>query len=131
MMAAPLDFRHLDEGLGHQSRRKRKAEEWEEEQHAAKRVPVPMEEETGAVSAVVVEESFTGTRGGRDSGRKWRAAVSERTSSLKRNGTEVLKTSWDRKMKNKEQAKAFKVSAHCKQRGSAQEGCWQWSFGQW
>eukprot|EP00243_Klebsormidium_subtile_P004347 TRINITY_DN18322_c0_g1_i1.p1 TRINITY_DN18322_c0_g1~~TRINITY_DN18322_c0_g1_i1.p1 ORF type:complete len:174 (-),score=40.65 TRINITY_DN18322_c0_g1_i1:206-727(-) len=107
-MAAPLDFRHLDEGVGHQKRRKRKAEEWEEEQQAAKRVPVPMEEDTGAVAAVAEEKSYTGTLGGRASGRKWRAAASERTSSLKRNGTAVLKTTWEKKMQLKAQAKAFK-----------------------
>ncbi|GBG82724.1 hypothetical protein CBR_g36252 [Chara braunii] len=101
-----VDFRGLDEGLGHRQKRKREFEKLEEDLQAAKRIAVPMDEGAGkAEIEKVLSRTDPKTLGGMVSGRKWKVAATTRTSALGR--SKPLQTSWDEKMRQKDVKKMF------------------------
>lgn len=114
-MATPIDFRHLDEGLGGAKRKRKRAEE---EQAAAEEAAMDTSEETrhaskrAAVAAANDENkpaygrpTYDGVIAGKVSGRKWKTVKSSRASSLKQGGR---KPTLEDRNREKEVKRAFK-----------------------
>ncbi|KAI5081419.1 hypothetical protein GOP47_0004602 [Adiantum capillus-veneris] len=115
-MASQLDFRRLDEGLGGQrSKRKRAAEETQEEgggdggdmeiedvTPSAKRPAIAGD---GDDRPVFGRPTYDGTIAGKVSGRKWKNPKSARTSSIK---VSLKKPSLEQRNQQREIKKAYK-----------------------
>eukprot|EP00252_Welwitschia_mirabilis_P011008 TRINITY_DN2476_c0_g1_i1.p1 TRINITY_DN2476_c0_g1~~TRINITY_DN2476_c0_g1_i1.p1 ORF type:complete len:181 (+),score=38.68 TRINITY_DN2476_c0_g1_i1:96-638(+) len=124
-MACVLDFRHLDEGLGGERTKRKRAQEKHEEETAmdvdepsAKRVAIAKENETKPSS--YGKPSYDGVIAGKVSGRKWKQPKAIRASAIRvshkasnfeeRSRLKEIKKAYKERMNDlKEQIKANKI----------------------